>query len=113
MVTVAPGTDAGAVGAPVLTAVNVDEFVDEILCEPLSAPGANGLLADLAQVWAEKYRADRLIPPTVGAHCSKCEFHTTSPGAGLQSGLHECWKIAKGYQLENSFFVCTCFLFCL
>ena len=102
VVTVAPGTDAGAVGAPVLTAVNVDEFVDEILREPLSVPGANGLLADLAQDWAERYRTDRLIPPTVGAHCAKCEFHTTSPSAGLQSGLHECWKIAKGWS-ESDF----------
>ena len=97
VVTVAPGTDAGNLGTPVLTSVNVDEFVDEILREPLLVPGADGQLADLARDWAEKYRADSRIPPTVGAHCAKCEFRTSPSSPGLQNGLHECWKIAKGW----------------
>jgi hypothetical protein len=97
VVTVTPGTGASNLGTPVLTSVSVDEFVDEILSEPLSAPGAKGLLADLAQKWAEKYQADSRIPPTVGAHCAKCEFRTVTPSPGLKNGLHECWKIAKGW----------------
>lgn len=97
VVTLAPGTDASSVGVPVLTAVNVDEFVDEILREPLSVPGANGLLADLAHDWAQQYRADARIRPTVGAHCAKCEFRTSAANAGLRSGLQECWNIAKGW----------------
>ncbi len=101
VVTVAPGTDAGNLGTPVLTSVNVDEFVDQILSEPLSVPGADGQLAELAQDWAEKYRADSRIRPVVGAHCAKCEFHTTSSSTGLQSGLHECWKIAKDWTEED------------
>lgn len=97
VVSVAPGTDAGSVGTPILTEVNVNEFVDEILMVPLTAPGASGLLADLAQDWAQQYRADARITPSVGAHCAKCEFRTSAATAGLRSGLHECWKIAKGW----------------
>ncbi len=97
VVTVAPGTTPDTLGTPVLTSVNVDEFVDEILREPLLAPGAEGQLADLARDWADKYQADARINPTVGAHCAKCEFRTSPSNAGLKSGLHECWKIAKGW----------------
>ena len=97
VVTVAPGTDIGNLGTPVLTSVNVDEFVDEILREPLSVPGAEGYLADLARYWTEMYLADSRIPPTVGGHCAKCEFHASAASAGLQSGLRECWKIARGW----------------
>jgi hypothetical protein len=97
LVTVTPGTDAVSLGTAVLTSVNVDEYVDEILREPLIAPGTQGYLADLARDWAEKYRADSRIPPTVGAHCAKCEFRTSPKNPGLQSGVHACWKIARGW----------------
>lgn len=62
VVTVAPGTDAQSIGSPVLTSVNVDEFVDEILRDPIDVPGATGTLAELATSWAESYRADARIP---------------------------------------------------
>ena len=48
VVTVAPGTDERTVGAPVLGCVNVDDLVDEILREPIEAPGVTGTLAELA-----------------------------------------------------------------
>jgi hypothetical protein len=97
VVTVAPGTDAQSIGSPVLTSVNVDEFVDEILRDPIDVPGATGTLAELATSWAESYRADARIPPTIGAQCSKCEFHADSPAPGMRSGLHECWREAAGF----------------
>ena len=101
IVSVAPGTDASNLGTSVLTSVNVDEFVDEILREPISVPGAVGYLADLAQEWAKEYQGDTRIPPTVGAHCAKCEFRTPPSNVGLQSGLHECWRIAKGWTASD------------
>ena len=42
---VAHGTDARTIGTPVLACVNVDELVDEILRDPVQAPGATGTLA--------------------------------------------------------------------
>jgi hypothetical protein len=96
VVTVAPGTDAQSVGDPVLACVNVDDLVDELLLETLEAPGIQGTLAELAANWAERYRADTRIPPTLGAQCAKCEFRTDPSEAGTRSGLHECWKEAAG-----------------
>lgn len=97
-VTVVPGTTLTTIGAPLLSCVNVDEFVDEILREPLFAPGAAGTLADLAKSWAKDYRADKKIDPVIGAQCAKCEFRATSDGSGLLSGLHECWRQALGWR---------------
>jgi hypothetical protein len=97
VVTVAPGTDAQSIGSPVLTSVNVDEFVDEILRDPIDVPGAEGKVAELAASWAESYRADARIPPTIGAQCAKCEFHADPPAPGMRSGLHECWREAAGF----------------
>lgn len=96
-VTVAPGTDERTIGTPVLTCVNVDDLVDEILREPIEAPGATGTLTDLATSWAGHYQADTRVPPTLGAQCAKCEFRDDTPAAGMRSGLHECWREAAGF----------------
>ncbi len=97
MVTVAPGTDERTIGAPVLSWVNVDALVDEILRDPIEAPGVTGKLSELAASWAEHYRTDTRIPPTLGAHCAKCEYHASPPSAGTRSGLHECWREAAEF----------------
>ena len=96
-VVVAPGTDERTIGAPVLTCVNVDDLVDEILRDPITVPGATGSLAELAMNWAEHYRADKRIPPTLGNHCAKCEFRADSSQASARSGLHECWLKAANF----------------
>lgn len=97
VVTVAPGTEARTIGTPVLACVNVDDLVDEILREPIQAPGATGTLPELAARWAEHYRTDTRIPPTIGAQCAKCEFRADRPEPGTRSGLHECWREAVGF----------------
>ena len=97
VVTVEPGTDAQSIGTPVLSCVNVDELVDEILREPIEAPGATGTLSELAATWAEQYRTDTRIAPSIGAHCAKCEFRADPPEPGMRSGLHECWREAAGF----------------
>lgn len=96
-VTVMPGTDASSIGAPLLTAVNVDEYVEEILGGLLEAPGVTGSFAEVIRQWADRYQRDVRIAPAVGSQCAYCEFRTTSADDGLKSGLHECWKIAKGF----------------
>ena len=97
VVTVAPGTDERTIGTPVLACVNVDDLVDEILRDPIEAPGVTGILSELAANWAEHYQTDMRIPPTVGAQCAKCEFRNDSPAADMRSGLHECWREAAGF----------------
>lgn len=97
VVTVAPGTNAQTIGTPLLTSVNVDELVDEIRRDAIEVPGATGTLAELATSWAESYRADARIPPTLGAQCAKCEFRADPAETGMRSGLHECWREAAGF----------------
>lgn len=97
VVTVAPGTDQQTIGTPVLACVNVDDLVDDILRDPIEAPGVTGTLAELAARWAELYQTDTRIPPTVGAHCATCEFRADPPEPGMRSGLHECWREAAGF----------------
>jgi hypothetical protein len=96
-VTVMPGTDATTIGESLLTRVNVDEYVDEILRDPLEAPGAKGPFAGLVREWADKYQRDERIAPVVGSQCAHCEFRTNDASAGLKDGRHECWQIAKGF----------------
>lgn len=87
-----PGTTLATVGEPLLTLVNVDEFVDEILAQPLDAPGAAGFFLDIAARWGESFARGQAIPPVIGAHCAKCEFRNPNFPSGLRSGFHECWK---------------------
>jgi hypothetical protein len=96
VVTGAPGTDELTIGTPVLACVHVDELVDEILRDPIEAPGVTGTLSELAANWAEHYRTDTRIPPTIGAHCAKCEFRADPPESRMRSGLHGCWREAAG-----------------
>ena len=100
-VKVLPNTNSSNIGNPILTCVNVDDLVDEILALPLVAPGADGTLAQLAETWANSYQADKKIVPAIGSHCAKCEFRTTPGTSELKSGVHECWREALGWPDEQ------------
>jgi hypothetical protein len=96
VVAVRPGTDENSIGAPILNKVPVDDLVNEILRNPVAAPGMTASLAELATNWGEWYQNDLRIPPTIGAHCAKCEFRTNQSQAGKRSGFHDCWREAAG-----------------
>jgi hypothetical protein len=96
-VQVVPGTGASNIGEPILSIVDVDDLVDQILRDPLAAPGATGSLAQLAQSWSEQYRSDIKIDPVIGAHCAKCEFRAMTGASDLKSGFHECWRTALNW----------------
>jgi hypothetical protein len=81
----------GAIGTPILSAVNVDEFVNSIITSHLEAPGIDLPFNKAVELFADKYAADQKIEPSIGGQCAKCEFHNdTQPQ--LSSGLHECWQ---------------------
>lgn len=96
-VQVVPGTSASNIGEPILSIVDVDDLVDQILRDPLVAPGATGTLAQLAQSWSEQYRSDIKIDPVIGAYCAKCEFRAVTGASDLKSGFHECWRTALNW----------------
>lgn len=88
-----PGLTVDQVGQSVLTEINVEEYVNEILASVLEVPGATGSLPDLARQWARAYEADVRIDPPVQSQCKSCEFRSDG-GDGLKSGLDECWQTA-------------------
>lgn len=98
---VSPSANSTSIGDPILTAVNVNEYVNEILTLPLEAPGVEGFLPDVVKGWSEAYEKDQKIVSPVGAHCVRCEFRTTPTQEGLKSGLFECWHRAKCLSAED------------
>lgn len=96
---VAPGTTPDTLGDPVLTAVCVDEWVDEILAGCLTTDLGDLPFAQAVQHWANHVVADTRIPARIGARCAKCEFRC-DPGR-LESGFHLCWQEAEGWTREE------------
>ncbi len=93
----APGTNSTSIGAHILKQEPVDEYVDEILRAPISAPGVAMRLPELAREWSEKYAADIRIEPSIGPQCAGCEFRTAGDSSSLRSGFRECWQSAAGF----------------
>lgn len=79
-----------------LSKVAVDQYVNTILSEPIQYPGGSGLLADVAEEWAQAYAEGKLFKPPIGSHCASCEF-AADRGGSLRSGFHECWQEANGW----------------
>jgi hypothetical protein len=89
-VTVAPrATEVIHEVGNVLAKVNVDEYVDMILANPISYPGGKEFLPKIADYWAHEYEEDQKIPPTLSSACKDCEFRTQE-GDPLKSGFIEC-----------------------
>lgn len=83
-----------------LAKVPVDEFVEVVYKVGV---GSNSFLQPLDQSandWARAYADDQKITPLPGAKCSNCEFKAASDD-DLQSGFHECWSQAYGFNAED------------
>lgn len=72
------------------------KWVNQILDEEIKFPGGHGMLPQVAEVWADAYKNDTRIPPSIGGHCTKCEFRADL-GDPLKSGFHDCWKLANNW----------------
>jgi hypothetical protein len=83
-------------GDNVLALVNVDQYVEKIMNDGIEYPGGHEFLPELAAQWAESYKADTWIPPTIGPQCAKCEFQTERED-GFKNGFKECWKRANNW----------------
>lgn len=83
-----------------LSKVPVDQYVNTILSEPLQYPGGRGLLADVAEEWAQAYAEGKFVEAPIGSHCASCEF-VADKGSSLRSGFHECWQEANDWSEED------------
>lgn len=87
-------------GDDVLTLVNVDRYITMVMNEGIEYPGGQGLLPELATRWAQAYRTDSRITPSLGSQCTHCEFRTESEN-GLKNGFRECWKRTNNWTDED------------
>lgn len=93
---VPPGVDGKAIAELILAKVDVSQSVSEILTSPIAFPGGPLPFAEAAALWAKHYAADLPVVPTIGAHCSLCQFDAPMD-SNLASGFRECWKEALGW----------------
>ncbi len=78
-------------GDNVLALVNVDRYITKVMRDGIEYPGGHGSLPELAAQWAQAYKTDSRITPSLGSQCTHCEFRTESEN-GLKNGFRECWK---------------------
>jgi hypothetical protein len=89
--------EAEGYGDSVLTLVNVDPYVNEVMDGEIDYPGGPRRLPEIAKSWALAYANNERIAPVIGAQCGRCEFRADI-GDPLKSGFHECWKEANNWQ---------------
>jgi len=87
-----PGVSFNSIGAPVLKAIDVTDFVDEIIDGTIQTPGGEKFFRDAANEWARAYASGQTTAPIIGAHCRGCEFFFAQPDETNRSGFHECWE---------------------
>jgi hypothetical protein len=94
------GLDGKLLADTLLAKVCVDQYVEQVLNQPLDFPGGPAAMVDAAVRWAEAYREDKRIAPVIGSYCGGCQFKA-KPGDDLKSGFNECWKTAIGWKDED------------
>jgi len=79
-----------SLGNPILSKVNVDEFVGMILNDLAYKEKPDMLFEEKINHWANQYSKGIKIISPVGIKCFNCEF--TSDDSKLKSGFRECWS---------------------
>ena len=99
---IVPRSETAGIGLDesLLSKIPVDQYVATILSEPIRFPGGEGLLADVAERWAQAYVSGQVIDAPIGSHCASCEF-VAEKGSASKSGFHECWKEANGWSEDE------------
>lgn len=83
-----------------LSKVCVDQYVHQVLANPISYAGGEDYIQVIATQFAAAYQADKPIAPVIGAQCGSCQYKTSLDDA-LKSGFHECWQQTLGWQAAD------------
>jgi Domain of unknown function(DUF2779) len=94
------GVDLHQLAGKLLNKVCVDQYVHQVLSNPISFPGGEDLIQNLAPKFAAAYQDNQRIAPLIGSHCGGCQYKTSLDDS-LKSGFHECWQQALGWKLED------------
>jgi len=103
MVTVNPELKPEDLGEHILTPINVDEFVEEILERPLDTTTGERRFEDAIAEWSKHYENDFKIHPSItrGTHCKNCEFKKSKQQPAQKSGYLECWQQVTNHSIEE------------
>lgn len=96
-----PDVTPSSIGTPVLKAIDVSEFVDEIVEGTVQTPGGEKFFKEAATEWARAYASGQPFDPIIGPHCRGCEFFCAEPDETKRSGFHECWERVTHVPIVN------------
>lgn len=94
------GVDLQQLSEKLLNKVCVDQYVNQVLSNPISFPGGEGFIQNIAPKFAAAYQDNQRIAPVIGAQCGGCQYKTSLDDT-LKSGFHECWQLALGWKSED------------
>ncbi|MGB2832936.1 MAG: DUF2779 domain-containing protein [Methylotenera sp.] len=94
------GVDLNQLSEKLLNKVCVDQYVHQVLSNPISFPGGEDFIQNIAPKFAAAYQDNQRIAPVIGAQCGGCQFKTSLDDV-LKSGFHECWQQALGWKSED------------
>jgi hypothetical protein len=95
LITKTVSTDRAVLGNSLLSAIDVDNLVDQVLSGSLYvAPGKQVAFDEAVQQFSASYAKDAALPSIPTAKCSSCQFKAaTWPASGeKKSGFHQCWS---------------------
>lgn len=88
---------------PMLCAVNVDTECEMIFNGMERVNGNAMSFSQRIALFAEHYRTDTKIAPTIAKKCAECEFYIKEGDEenGLLDGRRECWKECLGWEDDD------------
>ena len=96
-----------AIDDSIASLLNVDELVEKALSNDVTYPGSKKgeTLQNVAYHWAEKLNNNNFglesFPPTIGGHCSSCEYRVRDPDEKTLSGFDICWQETTGMSKDE------------
>lgn len=91
------GYDLQSLAENLLNKVSVDQYVDQVLSNPIAYPGGEEFLPTLAKNFSAANQSDTKIPPVISTKCGSCQFKAGFDD-NLKSGFHECWHESLGWK---------------
>jgi len=94
------GVNLQQLAEKLLNKVSVDQYVYQVLSNPIIFPGGEDYIQSLAPKFALAYQEDRRISPVIGSQCGSCQYEASLDDA-LKSGFNECWQQSLGWKAQD------------
>ena len=94
------GVDLQQLAEHLLNKVSVDQYVDQVLSNPISFPGGIDFIQNIAPKFADAYQNDHRMAAVIGSQCGGCQFKSKLDDP-LKSGFHECWQQALSWKADD------------